>query len=88
MRAYGHLSDLPEGVRAALRDAEAPLREEDARLEEATLRALRVERLRARVPILVRAALAQGLSLRDAFLVVEIHSGVSMGHIRRLFYRR
>jgi hypothetical protein len=88
MTIWVHLSQVPEPVRLALSEAEKPFLDEDARLEAATLRALRQERLRARVSVLVRAAIEGGLTTRSAIQVVELHTGLSAGHVRRLFYRR
>ena len=84
---WAHLADVPEVFREALGRAEEPFRLEDQELERATIRTLRETRLRSRVPVLVDAAMAQGLCLVDALNLVALHLGLSYGHTRRLFYR-
>lgn len=83
-----HLSQVPAEVREALATAEEPFREEDARLEEAILRSLREQRLRARVQALLQAARGRGLSLRQAFTAVSLHAGLADGLVRQIHYRR
>jgi hypothetical protein len=81
-----HLSQVPEEIRDALAQVEAPHREEDTRLEQALLRAARSERLRSRVPALVRAALSSHCSTRQAIQAVALHAGLSESYIRALYY--
>ncbi len=90
MTSWSHLSELPEPVRQALRDVEAPFLQDDSRLEAsiAYLQAMRQERTALRVACLVRAALSEGLTTRRALRVVELHTGLSSGAVRNHFYRR
>lgn len=85
---WSHISHLPEDVRAALGTAEQPFREEDAALEQATVRVLRQERLRTRVPVLVQALLNRGIGSRQACLAVALHTGLHEKHVQRLYYER
>lgn len=85
---WSHLSQLPETVRVALAEAEQPFRAEDEQLERATVRVLRQERLRSRIPVLVQALLDRTVPLRRAIAAVALHTGLSEGHVRRLYYER
>ena len=85
---WAHLADVPEAFREALAKAENPFRLEDQELERATIRTLRDTRLRARVPVLVDAAVGQGLCLVDAINLVALHLGVSFGYVRMYYYGR
>lgn len=88
MTCWVHVSQIPDPVREALDACDAPQRQEDERLEVALLRAARAERLRARVPALVRAAMGTGISVRQAIQAVALHSGLSEAYVKALYYAK
>jgi hypothetical protein len=75
-------------MREAMTTAEAPFKAEDQALEHATVRTLRQERLKARVPALVQALVAQSIPTRQAVNAVALHTGLSEGYIHRIYFGR
>ena len=83
-----HLSMIPTDVAITISALSQKLDQEDARLEHALLSSLRAQRLSSRIPALVEALAKHHpeLSNRSIFRILEVYTGVSVGHIRRLTY--
>lgn len=86
---WSHVQDLPLALRATLDRVTKPLKVHEAEQEAAILRAIRAVRVQERVDYLVPVVCQAhpDLPLTAVFEAVALHTGLTAGHVRNLYYR-